>query len=342
MLTFVSADKSNAVVNLFANFEGQLSENGHLLGFLGHSDVVPAGDGWDVDPFAAVQQDGYLIGRGIADMKGGIAAFCSAAASFVHRRGKDFPGSIKILITGDEEVGSPEGAVSLINWCRENGQLPQDCIIGEPSSEVVLGDRIYVGHRGSINIKAKSIGKQGHVAYRDNYINSLAIVSQFVVKVLNYEWKYEDARFPKTNAEPTLLFTNNYATNVVPDLSSVNINVRFGADYTPEELKDIFRAIAAEFNMELEFEFNGNAYYCHDQRLSSLLASSIEEVAGISPRFSAAGGTSDGRYMAPHCNIIEFGLQDATIHQKNEKIKMEDLLNLEKIYETFMDKYFAE
>jgi succinyl-diaminopimelate desuccinylase len=340
MLTFVSSDKSNAVVNLFANFDGRSAEGAPSLGFLGHSDVVPAGDGWDTDPFGAVQNDGYLVGRGIADMKGGIAAFCSAAANFVRKRGHDFSGAIKILITGDEEVGSPEGARSLINWCCENNQLPMDCIIGEPSSKIMLGDRIYVGHRGSLNVKAKSVGKQGHVAYPAGYINSLANVCKFVANILDYEWKYKDHRFPKTNAEPTLLFTTNYAANVVPDLSSVNINVRFGSDYSAEGLKRIFTEIAARFGVELEFELNGNAYYCYDQRLVSLLASAIESITGISPQFSAAGGTSDGRYMASHCNIIEFGVQDATIHQKNEKIKIDDLLNLERIYETFMDKYF--
>jgi succinyl-diaminopimelate desuccinylase len=313
---------------------------GLTLGFLGHADVVPAGEGWEVDPFAAVQKDGYLVGRGVADMKGGIAAFCCAAAQFAMQCGPDWSdGAIEILITGDEEVGSYEGAQALLDWCKKNDHLPNDCLIGEPSSVNNLGDRIFLGHRGSLNVTATFIGKQGHAAQPQSYVNSLAAVCKYVATMLNYQWKHHDCKFPLTNLEPTMLFTNNYATNVVPDVSSVNLNMRFGADYSLADLKKIFTQEACD-GLKLDFFVNGEAYYCDDPCLKSILASAIKTVVGETAQFSAAGGTSDGRFMTQHCNVIEFGLIDATMHQKNEKIRIQDLIDLEKIYLDFIRRYF--
>jgi succinyl-diaminopimelate desuccinylase len=334
ILTFMSSDKLNVVNNLFAKFG---SSKRKILGFLGHSDVVPAGDDWKVDPFSAAQSDGFLIGRGAADMKGGIAAFCCAARQFVKRR---FDGTIEIFITGDEEIGSHEGIPSVIQWATENTCIPNDCLIGEPSSNLNLGDRVYLGHRGSMNVKVKSIGKQGHVAYPANYQNSLSKLCKYIAKAVDYEWKYKNTKFPRTNLEPTLLYTNNYAANVAPEKSSANLNIRFGDDYSSENIKQILSDMAKPFDLSLEFNVSGEAYYGDDANLKSLLANAIKETTGINAEFSAAGGTSDGRHMIKHCNIIEFGLQDSSIHQKNEMVKIADLENLEKIYFRFIEKYF--
>jgi succinyl-diaminopimelate desuccinylase len=336
ILVFQSQDGGNVVKNLFAKHG---NSNEKILGFVGHSDVVPAGDDWDSDPFSAISRDGFLIGRGVADMKGGIAAFCCAASKFVKQ---SFDGTIEFFITGDEEIGSFEGIRSLIKWAEENNIIPHDCLIGEPSSETQLGDRIYLGHRGSLNVTVKSHGKQGHSAYPSNYKNSLTDLCRYIAKISSYPWIYKDKRFPRTNAEATLLFTDNCAVNVVPERSAANLNVRFGADYTAEKLEVVFRQEAADFDgLSFDFLSSGEAYYCDDSRLKSLMSSSIGEVLGVNPSFSAAGGTSDGRYLANHCNVIEFGLPDSTIHQKNEKVKVEDLKNLEKIYLSFLKKYFA-
>jgi succinyl-diaminopimelate desuccinylase len=138
-----------------------------------------------------------------------------------------------------------------------------------------------------------------------------------------------------------MLFTNNYAANVIPDLSSANLNIRFGDDYTRKKLEEILKKEAAGFG-DLSFEFipSGEAYYCDNADLKAALSSAIEEISGISPDFSAAGGTSDGRFMVEHCDVIEFGVQDATIHSKNERVEIKDLRNLEKIYLSFLKKYF--
>jgi succinyl-diaminopimelate desuccinylase len=336
VLVSKSADASNSIRNLFARCG---TSNEKVLGFLGHSDVVPAGDNWDVDPFGATQKDGYLVGRGVSDMKGGISAFCCAAANFV--KNNKFDGSVEILITGDEEIGSPEGARSLLRWCHETGQIPHDCLVGEPTSKQKIGDTIYLGHRGSLGVKVESIGKQGHVAYRESYVNSLANLCKYITRVGDIAWTHNDRRFPRTNLEPTMLFTNNYAENVVPDLSSARINIRYGADYCAEDLKKILRENVEFGDIHLDFQENGRPYYCDSERLKSLLASAIKEITGENPAFSAAGGTSDGRYMADYCNVIEFGLLDDCLHQKNEKTKIEDLIALEKIYFSFIRRYFG-
>ena len=336
ILNFQSEDGKNSVKNLFARY-GKSEKK--ILGFLGHSDVVPAGDDWNTDPFSAIIKDGWLIGRGAADMKGGLAAACCAVEKYIRSHNNDF--SIIILVTGDEEIGSKEGTPSLLKWCAENHQIPNDCLIAEPSSFKDVGDRVYIGHRGSINVRLKYIGKQGHVAYLGNFDNSLSHICKFVTHMLNYKWKHNITAYPKTNVEPTLLFSDNCAENVAPACSEVNLNIRFGSDYTAEDIVKILKNEAKKFKISANFKISGNAYMCDAPQLKSLLSQSITEVTGLTPKFSASGGISDGRYMLDYCNIIEFGLQDELIHQKNEKIKIEDLKILEKIYLNFIEKYFS-
>ena len=335
------SEGSRTIKNLFAKFSaGDEKSQRKKLGFLGHSDVVPAGENWITDPFVLTPKNGFLIGRGIADMKGGISAFCCAVSRFVNE--KSFSGTIQIFITGDEEVGSYQGIRSVLDWAEKNREFPDDCLIGEPSSEKQLGDRIYAGHRGSLNVTARALGKQGHVAYPQNYDNSLARVCEYIAQMKDYQWKHEDKRFPQTNLEPTLLFTKNHAENVVPEETSANLNIRFGADYSSDDLKKILSEKAEPLNINLDFRVSGEAYCCDDPRLKNLISTAIKKVTGLTAEFSAAGGTSDGRYMIKHCNVIEFGLPDATIHQKNERVKIEDLRNLEEIYFEFLKLYFDE
>ena len=329
------SDKGRTVRNLFAKFE---KGEGANLGFLGHSDVVPAGDGWDFDPFEPVQCDGFLIGRGVADMKGGISAFCCAVSKFI--REESFNGSIRIFITGDEEVGSYQGIQSVLNWAESRREIPDDCLVGEPSSDKEVGDRVFIGHRGSINVRAKAVGRQLHVAYSQNDANSLVQICRYVATMKDYEWKYEDKRFPKTNLEPTLLFTGNYAENIIPGESSANINIRFSSDYDSEQLQQILSEKAVPLGIDLSFRVNGEAYCCDDERLKDLMSAAIRNITGLIPRFSTEGGTSDGRYMVKYCNVIEFGIQDETMHQSNEKVKIADLKKLEDIYFEFLRLYF--
>lgn len=330
ILSFQNNDESS-VYNLYA----KIGSDQNSIGFLGHLDVVPAGDDWDYAPFDAVQNDGYLIGRGVSDMKSGIAAFCCAVQKFL----KFHDGNIKILLTGDEEVGSYAGTQALINWIAQNDHFPDFCIIGEPSAINMTGDRVYLGHRGSLNVEVISKGKQGHVSCPEFFDNSLAKLCMYIARMKSYNWRYNDKRFPKTNLEPTMLYTKNYAVNVVPEESSANINIRFGADYNTSELESICNAHNTD-NLILNFHKSGEAYYCENAELEELISNAIYDVVGIHPQFSAAGGTSDGRFLKDYCNVIEFGVPDATMHQKNEKVKIQDIENLEKIYGHILNRVF--
>lgn len=341
--------EKNGIKNFFASYEfsgnsdkkiTRAPKNGDekILAFVGHSDVVPAGVDWKTAPFKAEIIDGKIFARGVADMKGGIAAFFFAIKNFLQKK-CETAGAIYVLITGDEEVGSYDGMRRLLDWCQQNKKMPTDCLLAEPSSLDKLGDRIYIGHRGSINIEIMSRGIQRHVAYGVSK-NSLSEICRFIAHVLDYKWRHEDKRFPKISIEPTLLHSPNYAVNVVPDFSSANINVRFGADYTSEDIIVIFNELAKNFDVELKFNLSGEAYCCENPKLKNQLADAILEVVGLQPEFSCAGGTSDGRFIVNLCNVIEFGIQDATIHQKNENISVEDLKRLAKIYEKFIENYF--
>lgn len=334
---FESDEKNNKVKNLFAKLE---RGEGNNLGFLGHSDVVPAGSGWRSDAFNPIQRDGFLYGRGVADMKGGISAFCCALEKFLKSLDQ-FNGSIRLFITGDEEIGTYQGIQSLLDWAEQCEELPDDCLCGEPSSDKEVGDRVYAGHRGSLNTLARYKGKQSHVAYSQNSEeNSLTQICRYITIMKDYVWKYEDKRFPKTNLEPTLLFTGNYAENIIPEETSSNINIRFGADYTSDDLKRILLEYAEPLGIDLTFRVSGEAFYCDDNKLKGLISKAINNVTGLIPEFSAGGGTSDCRYMIKYCNVIEFGIQDETIHQANEKVKVDDLKKLEDIYLEFLNLYF--
>ena len=338
ILTFADESGNNSVKNLFAKY----GSSDKILGFLGHSDVVPPGDNWNSDPFVATKKDDILIGRGVADMKGGIAAFCCAVEEFLKTSKKKDDCCIMFFITGDEEIGSKQGMQSLLEWCKERKFIPTDCLIGEPSSSFKVGDRVYIGHRGSLNAIAKYVGKQGHTAYPESFDNSLVPICKFVKHMLKYNWNHLDKTYPKTSIEPTMLFTNNYAENVVPDQSSVNFNIRFGADYHAEDIIRIMREEAEKYRVSMEFKVSGNAYMCDNTKLKTVLSEAIKEITGLTPEFSTAGGTSDGRHMVSLCNVIEFGLPDALIHQKNERIRVDDLKILQRIYQKFLENYFDQ
>lgn len=326
--------KSGDVYNLFA--KKNMSDSQKSLGFLAHVDVVPAGENWDFEPFRATQKDGFLIGRGVCDMKSGLAAFCCALEKTL----ENLDGGIEIFVTGDEEIGSYDGVQSLLDWTKRNEKFPQYCLIGEPSSIETTGDRVYLGHRGSINVEVLSHGKQGHVAFPAGFDNSLSKLCNYIAKMKAYKWHDKNSFFPPTNLEPTLLYSKNYAVNVVPDESFANINIRFSDSYTNESLKQILQRENSD-HLELKFHCNGEAYCCQNDTLKNMLSEAIFEATGLHPEFSGAGGTSDGRFMKDYCDVIEFGVPDTTMHQKNEKAKITDIYNLEKTYVAFLEKYFA-
>lgn len=331
--------------NLFAEYNFR---PGATLGFLGHVDVVPAGSNWSCDPFEGhINDSAELVARGIADMKGAIACYIKAIEDCIAHNPNI---SLALYITGDEEVGSCDGAQSLIAWAKQNDLLPSACIIGEPSSCDKIGDRVYVGHRGSCNINVTTYGTQRHVAYamtQSNGIKDNAIAKLCLFLHALHKHHFDEPIYPefaRTNLEATIITSANYATNVIPEYAHANVNVRFCNRYTFAHLRDIIENIRlqchlTEDDIDLQYHCSGEAYICTD--LCELITESILEVQGFEPKLSCEGGISDGRFMISYCPIIEFGLSDATIHQKNEKVPLLHLEQLKNVYKSVITKYCA-
>ena len=314
------------VENLFA-IRG---EGGSHFAFAGHSDVVPAGEGWQTDPFVPEVRGELLYGRGAVDMKGAIAAFIAAA-----ERITDQPGTLSLIITGDEEGAATFGTVKLIEWMNERGIRPDLCLVGEPTSANRLGDMVKIGRRGSVNIWNENGGSQGHVAYphlADNPIPPL-------VKALNAldALHLDDGSrwFQPSNLEITTIDVANAATNVIPAVARARINIRFNDEHKGAELVELVRASVSEHAPKamIRAVISGESFITPPGDFSSLVADAITEVTGLVPELSTTGGTSDARFLSRICPVVEFGLCNATMHKLDEAVAIPDLHALSDIYE---------
>ena len=314
------------VENLFA-IRG---EGGSHFAFAGHSDVVPAGEGWQTDPFVPEVRGELLYGRGAVDMKGAIAAFIAAA-----ERITDQPGTLSLIITGDEEGAATFGTVKLIEWMNERGIRPDFCLVGEPTSANRLGDMVKIGRRGSVNIWIENGGSQGHVAYphlADNPIPPL-------VKALNAldALHLDDGNrwFQPSNLEITTIDVANAATNVIPSVARARINIRFNDEHKGAELVELVRASVSEHAPKamIRAVISGESFITPPGDFSSLVADAITEVTGLVPELSTTGGTSDARFLSRICPVVEFGLCNATMHKLDEAVAIPDLHALSDIYE---------
>jgi len=313
------------VHNLFATRGG----GGPHFAFAGHSDVVPAGQGWASDPFMPVVRGELLYGRGTVDMKGAVAAFISAAAEV-----RDHPGTISLIITGDEEGPATHGTIALMEWMAARDIKPDLCLVGEPTSVDRLGDTIKIGRRGSVNMWIEVQGQQGHVAYphlADNPITRLVTALDAIKKLPldeGSEW------FQPSNLEITDISVGNGATNVIPSKASARLNIRFndlqrGSDLVAK-VRDILLIHAPA--AELTAKISGEAFITAPGRLSDIVSEAIEAEAGIVPKLSTSGGTSDARFLSKLCPVVEFGLPNATMHKLDEAVAIPDLHALSKIY----------
>ncbi|SEK32454.1 succinyldiaminopimelate desuccinylase [Sphingomonas palmae] len=298
------------------------------LAFAGHVDVVPAGDGWTSPAFESEQRDGLLYGRGAVDMKGAIAAFVAALASQPHK------GQVSLIITGDEEGPATYGTVALIERMRARGVAPDLCVVGEPTSARQLGDTIKIGRRGSVNIWIEVPGRQGHVAYphlADNPIPKLiAALAELDALVLDQG----DAWFQPSNLEVTDLTVGNPATNVIPAAAKARISIRFNDLHRGTDLADRLSAIIHRHAPEAKVtaRVSGEAFLTEPGALSAMLSAAILEETGLTPDLSTTGGTSDARFLRALCPVVEFGLLNATMHQRDEAVAVEDLHTLSRIY----------
>ena len=294
--------------------------SGSHLAFAGHVDVVPAGDGWTSDAFASEVRDGLLYGRGAVDMKGAVAAFVAATAS-------SETGQVTLIITGDEEGPATYGTVSLIERMRDRGIAPDLCLVGEPTSARTLGDTIKIGRRGSVNIWIEVPGRQGHVAYphlADNPIPKLiAALAELDALVLDDG----NAWFQPSNLEVTDITVGNPATNVIPAAAKARVSIRFNDGHRGDALAvrvaEIVRRHAPEAIVTPRV--SGEAFLTEPGQLSAMLSAAILNETGLTPELSTTGGTSDARFLRALCPVVEFGLLNATMHQRDEAVAVADL-----------------
>ena len=330
------------IENLWARF-GRDAPN---FVFAGHTDVVPPGDSarWRFPPFSATLADGALWGRGVADMKGGVAAALAAALRFVARGA--FTGSISFLLTGDEEGPAINGTVKLIDWARARGERFDACLLGEPTSQAALGDTIKNGRRGSLNGRLTLSGRQGHVAYpqlADNPIRALAPVLEALQAP---PLDSGTADFDPSNLEIVSVDVGNPATNVSPGEVRLVFNVRFNDRWTPATLAaEIERRVAAApqgGRYGLAFDpTNAVAFLTRRGPFTDLVARAIEETTGVTPKLSTSGGTSDARFIKSACPVVEVGLVGATMHAVDERVAVDDLEALSRVYERTLELYFS-
>jgi succinyl-diaminopimelate desuccinylase len=338
-LTFTE-DGHEPIANLYARW-GNGRPN---LCFAGHTDVVPTGapDAWSFDPFAATIRDGVLCGRGAVDMKSAIAAFIAAAERFIATRGPDFPGSISLLITGDEEGVAVNGTRKVLDWLKARGEALDACLVGEPTSATELGDMIKIGRRGSMTGRLAVTGVQGHVAYphlADNAAHRLIGLLQALTK------EPLDAgteHFQASGLQVTTIDIGNPTTNVIPGTARATFNIRFNDLWTSEKLKAWVaeRLAAAGGEYRLAWEVSGESFLVPPGRVSDCLAAAIGAVTGRAPELSTTGGTSDARFIQAYCPVAEFGLVGQTMHKADERVEIADIGRLTAIYEAFLDRFF--
>ena len=329
---------ANGVSNLWA----RRGDAHPIVCFAGHTDVVPSGplDAWESDPFDPSLRDGYLYGRGAADMKSSLAAFVVAIEQFVAAR-PDHPGSIALLITSDEEGPAVDGTVRLVERLRSRGETLDYCVVGEPSSVERLGDMIKNGRRGTLSGKLIVRGVQGHVAYPQLARNPIHLAAPVIAELAATRWDEGDAYFPPTSWQVSNVHAGTGATNVIPGTLELDFNFRYAPVHTREDLESAFLAILARHGLDHEIRWTGSGkpYLTARGRLVDVAGAAIREVCGIAPEISCTGGTSDGRFIAEICTeVVELGPVNATIHKLNERVAAADLEPLAAIYRGILER----
>jgi len=304
--------------------------------FAGHTDVVPTGprEKWTSDPFKPEIREGFLYGRGAADMKGSLAAFITAIEDFVSRH-PDPKGSIALLITSDEEGPSVEGTVKVIEWLESRGEKIDYCLVGEPSCVDCLGDTIKNGRRGSLNGQLTVHGRQGHVAYPHLVRNPIHLAAPALADLARTEWDRGNEFFPATSFQISNIHAGTGAENVVPGHLDLRFNFRFSTAVTEEDLKsrveDALRRHMLDY--EMNWSLSGQPFLTEPGALVEALRQAIRAETGVDTVLSTGGGTSDGRFIAPTgAQVVELGPLNATIHQIDECVAVEDLGRLSRIY----------
>ncbi len=302
----------------------------HLC-FAGHTDVVPPGDAalWAHDPFGAEIADGVLYGRGACDMKGGIAAFVAACA-----RRPRHSGSVSLLITGDEEGPATDGTARVLEWLAERHEIPDLCLVGEPTNPARLGDTVKIGRRGSFSAQIAVHGVQGHSAYPQRADNPVHRLTRALCAMIAAPLDAGTDWFEPSTLQITSIDVGNPTSNVIPACARAALNIRFNDRHTGASLEAWLRAVLAQHaeRFELACITGGESFRTEPGAWTDALSRAIEAATGMAPRLDTGGGTSDARFIARYCPVAEFGLVGATMHQADERVSVAELRQLARIY----------
>ena len=325
-----------------ANFWAERGEQGPLLVFAGHTDVVPPGpeSEWHSPPFEPSLRDGILFGRGAADMKGSLAAMIVACEDFVSQH-PDHPGRIGFLITSDEEGPAKDGTVKVVEHLQQQGKEIDWCLVGEPSSSDQLGDVIKNGRRGSLGGVLTVHGVQGHIAYPQLADNPIHRALPALQAWTSERWDEGNEFFSPTSLQLSNINGGTGATNVIPGELCIQFNFRFSTEVTEADLRRRTEAIldAHELDYTLQWNLSGEPFLTGRGELVDAAVLAVSEVTGLDAQLSTAGGTSDGRFIAPTgAQVAELGPVNATIHKLNEQVKAADLPRLAEIYRRILER----
>src|ERR1700753_1623582 len=327
------------------NFWAKRGTSGPVFCFAGHTDVVPTGplEEWRTDPFVPTIRDGILYGRGAADMQSGLAAMVTATEEFV-RSHPQHKGTIAFLITSDEEGPSVDGTKRVAEMLGGRGERIDYCVVGEPSSEHVIGDTIKVGRRGSFSGRLTVHGIQGHVAYPQLAENPVHTFAPALAELTSRVWDNGNEHFQPTTFQISNFNAGTGAPNVIPGELKARFNLRYSPVQSQEGLKQVVEGILKKHGVRstIEWYVSGEPFYTPPGDLSEAVSSAIEAVTGGRPKLSTGGGTSDGRFIAPlGAQVVELGVINATIHQGNECVRVADIDALHRIYVGVMRRLLA-
>ena len=323
----------NEVDNLFARRGASAP---HFC-FAGHTDVVPPGAApWTHPPFAAHIENGTLFGRGAQDMKGAIAAFIAAIP-------ESNPGSLSLLITGDEEGPSVDGTRRVLEWMEAHGHVPDMCLVGEPTSKAVLGDTLKIGRRGSMNAWITVHGRQGHSAYpqkADNPVHRLlAALAELTASPLDAGSQW----FEASTLQVTGIQVDNTATNVIPGQASAFLNIRFNELHNSTALTEYLRAVLTRHapQHDLRVVVSGESFLTQPGPFVDALVRATQAATGVTPRLDTGGGTSDARFITRLCPVAELGGVGSSMHQVDECVPVAELQALASLYAGIIKELFA-
>ncbi len=332
-----------AVENLYARW----GTEGPVFGFAGHTDVVPPGDiaAWAADPFGGALQDGFVWGRGAADMKSGVAAFVSAAIGLVTKHPPE--GSVALLITGDEEGPGIHGTRAILDWMKAAGESLDFCLVGEPTSLARLGDVVKIGRRGSMSGDLTVLGRQGHTAYPERAVNPLPALAAVCLRLSETPLDLGSTHFQASTLALTTIDTGNPATNVIPAAARAAFNIRFNDLHSSDSIKiwadqQIEEALKGTgCTAEIAWSVSGESFLTPPGGLSDIVVDAITDRLLERPALTTGGGTSDARFIKDHCPVIELGLVGETMHQVDERVPAEDIRGLAGLYRDILDRFFG-